>query len=94
MPKTSSWAWRIFPADPDKQRAEYAVLVRSDLKGNGIGRALMQQIIAYAKRAGVGEIFGDVLEENAMMISLCKELGFAMAPLAGSQGIVRTSLTL
>jgi acetyltransferase len=83
-----------FSSDPDKQRAEYAVLVRSDLKGNGIGRALMQQIIAYAKRAGVGEIFGDVLEENAMMISLCRELGFAMAPLAGSAGLVRASLTL
>jgi acetyltransferase len=83
-----------FTSDPDKQRGEYAVLVRSDLKGNGIGRALMRQIIAYAKRAGVGEIFGDVLEENAMMISLCRELGFAMAPLAGSAGIVRASLTL
>jgi acetyltransferase len=83
-----------FSSDPDKQRGEYAVLVRSDLKGNGIGRALMQQIIAYAKRAGVGEIFGDVLKENAMMISLCRELGFTMAPLAGSEGIVRTSLTL
>jgi acetyltransferase len=83
-----------FSSDPDKQRGEYAVLVRSDLKGNGIGRALMQQIIAYAKRAGVGEIFGDVLEENAMMISLCRELGFTMTPLTGSAGIVRTSLTL
>ncbi|MGC9953059.1 MAG: bifunctional acetate--CoA ligase family protein/GNAT family N-acetyltransferase [Rhizomicrobium sp.] len=83
-----------FSSDPDKQRAEYAVLVRSDLKGNGIGRALMQQIIAYAKRAGVGEIFGDVLEENAMMISLCRELGFTKAPLAGSAGVVRASLTL
>ncbi|MGA7675385.1 MAG: bifunctional acetate--CoA ligase family protein/GNAT family N-acetyltransferase [Rhizomicrobium sp.] len=83
-----------FSSDPDKQRGEYAVLVRSDLKGNGIGRALMQQIIAYAKRAGVSEIFGDVLEENAMMISLCRELGFTMTPLTGSAGIVRTSLTL
>ena len=83
-----------FSSDPDKLRGEYAVLVRSDLKGNGIGRALMQQTIAYARRAGVGEIFGDVLEENAMMISLCRELGFTMAPLAGSPGIVRTSLTL
>ncbi len=83
-----------FFADPDKQKAEFAVLVRSDLKGNGIGRALMRHVIAYAKRSGVGEIFGDVLEENAMMISLCRELGFAMAPLAGSSGLVRASLTL
>jgi acetyltransferase len=83
-----------FSSDPDMQRAEYAVLVRSDLKGQGIGRALMLCVIAYGKQVGVGEIFGDVLEENAMMISLCRELGFTMAPLAGSPGIVRTSLAL
>jgi len=83
-----------FSADPDKLKAEYAVLVRSDLKGQGIGTALMQRIIAYAKRFGVGELFGDVLEENAMMLSLCRDLGCTMVPVPGSPGIVRSSLTL
>ncbi len=83
-----------FSADPDKQRAEYAVIVRSDLKGNGIGRALMQQIVAYGKQFGVREIFGDVLEENAMMLALCRELGCTIAPLAGAAGVVRTTLLL
>ena len=72
----------------------YWVTVLPEHRRAGIGRALMQGIIAYGRQVGVGEIFGDVLEENAMMISLCRELGFTMAPLAGSQGIVRTSLTL
>ena len=83
-----------FSSDPDKQHAEYAVLVRSDLKGNGIGRALMQQIIAYAKRFGVGTIFGDVMEENTLMMALCRELGFSIVPQADSPGVVRTSLAL
>jgi acetyltransferase len=83
-----------FSSDPDKQKAEYAVLVRSDLKGNGIGRALMQQIIAYAKRFGVGTIFGDVMEENTLMMALCRELGFNIAAQTGSPGVVRTSLAL
>ena len=81
-------------ADPDKVKAEYAVLVRSDLKGQGIGRVLMQKLIAHAKHEGVGEIFGDVLEENAMMLALCRELHFDMAPLAGAAGIVRASFKL
>jgi len=83
-----------FSADPDKVKAEYAVMVRSDLKGQGIGTALMQRIIAYAKRFGVGELFGDVLEENTMMLSLCKDLGCTMVAVPGSPGIVRSSLTL
>ena len=81
-------------ADPDKVKAEYAVLVRSDLKGQGIGRVLMQKLIAHAKHEGIGEIFGDVLEENAMMLALCRELHFEMVPLAGAAGIVRASFKL
>jgi acetyltransferase len=81
-------------ADPDKQTAEYAVLVRSDLKGHGIGSALMRRLVAYAKRAGIGELYGDVLEENTLMLSLCRDLGCTIAPLQGAAGVVRASLAL
>src|SRR5262249_22280504 len=36
-------------ADPDNLRAEYAVVVRSDWKGRGLGYALMGAIIDYAR---------------------------------------------
>jgi acetyltransferase len=36
-------------ADPDRERAEHAVLVRSDLKGQGLGTALMHALIEYAR---------------------------------------------
>ena len=45
-------------ADPDYWRAEYAVLVRSDLKGHGLGWQLMQHLIAYARHEKLGELFG------------------------------------
>ena len=47
-------------ADPDNQRAEFAVTVRSDLKGHGIGRLVMQRLITYARQRGIGEVFGMV----------------------------------
>lgn len=62
--------------DPDLQRAEYAILVRRDMTGMGLGRLLMQRIIAYARARGIGEIFGDVLVENHSMLNLCRQLGF------------------
>ena len=68
-----------FMADPDFERGEYAVLVRSDLKGRGIGWALMSQLIAYARSAGLAEMFGHVLRENTTMIDMCRRLGFALA---------------
>ena len=63
-------------ADPDRERAEYAVLVRSDLKGQGLGRALMQALIDYAQAQGIGELFGSVLSENVSMLDLAERLGF------------------
>jgi acetyltransferase len=63
-------------ADPDYTKAEYAILVRSDLKGQGIGWAMMQQLIAYAKAEGLQEVRGDVLQENAAMLAMCRDLGF------------------
>ena len=38
--------------DPDNIRAEFAVSVRSNLKGHGLGRLLMERLIAYAKARG------------------------------------------
>ncbi len=68
-----------FMADPDFERGEYAVLVRSDLKGRGIGWALMRQLIDFAKAAGLSVIFGHVLRENTTMIDMCRDLGFTIA---------------
>ena len=63
-------------ADPDYVRAEYAIIVRSDLKGAGLGWALMELIIDYASKEGLEELFGTVLAENTTMISMCRQLGF------------------
>jgi len=66
---------RLF-ADPDYVRGEYAVLVRSDLKGQGIGSVLMRHLIAYARAEGLSLIEGDVLSENVQMLRMCSLLGF------------------
>lgn len=58
--------------------AEYAVLVRSDLKGRGLGWTLMQMLIEYARSEGIGAVQGEVLAENTTMLRMCAELGFAI----------------
>jgi len=59
---------------------EYAVLVRSDLKGRGLGWLLMQTLIEYARAEGLRTIEGQVLRENATMMAMCRELGFSIVP--------------
>ena len=48
-------------ANSNYDTAEYAVLVRSDLKGKGLGWVLMQLIIEYARSEGLRTIEGQVL---------------------------------
>jgi acetyltransferase len=62
--------------DPDNRRGEYAVVVRSDLKGRGLGYLLMSRIIAYARSRGAAEVVGDVLAENQGMLRMCNKMGF------------------
>lgn len=62
--------------DPDNLRAEFAVLVRTDMKGQGLGEVLMRKIIAYCRQRGTREIVGDILRENQAMRTLAAELGF------------------
>ncbi len=65
-----------FFADPDYEKAEYAVLARSDLKGIGLGWILMRHLIRYARAEGLKSLYGTVLKENATMLAMCRELGF------------------
>ena len=63
-------------ADADYQTGEFGILLRSDLKGRGLGWMLMNLIIEYAREEGLKEITGQVLNENSTMIQMCRELGF------------------
>ena len=66
-------------ADPDYIKGEYAIIVRSDLKGTGIGWALMRHLIHYAEKEGLRELVGDVLASNERMLEMCRALGFEIA---------------
>jgi acetyltransferase len=67
-------------ANANYDAAEYAVLVRSDFKGRGLGWLLMQIMIDYASAEGLQTVEGQVLHDNVTMIAMCRELGFAVAP--------------
>jgi acetyltransferase len=67
-------------SDADFDTAEFAILVRSDQKGHGLGWRLMQLIIEYARAQGIRSVHGQVLHENAAMLDMCRNLGFQVKP--------------
>ena len=66
-------------ANANYDTGEYAILVRSDMKGKGLGWLLMQMIIEYSRAEGLKTIEGQVLRENITMLTMCRELGFAIS---------------
>jgi acetyltransferase len=89
VPEPEIWGVVRINADADGATAEYAIAVRSDLKGKGLGRLLMEEIIAYAERRGIGEIWGEVLAENRAMLGLIRKLGFSVAPDFDEPGVMK-----
>ena len=80
--------------DPNNERAEYAIIVRHNMTGLGLGTHLMRRIIDYARSRCIGEIYGDVLRENKTMLKLCKVLGFTKSNVSEDRNMVRVSLKL
>jgi acetyltransferase len=80
--------------DPDRVTAEYALIVRSDLGGRGIGTALMTRLIDYARAEGVQRLDGMILSENRGMRALVTRLGFTIEPMVEEPGVVMSSLAL
>jgi|AGTN01.3.fsa_nt_gi Acyl-CoA synthetase (NDP forming) len=62
--------------DPDNEKAEFAVLVRSDLKGTGLGKRLLAKMIEYCRARGTDAIVGQVLKDNIRMLKFVEHLGF------------------
>jgi acetyltransferase len=81
-------------ADPDYRSAEYAIIVRSDLKGHGLGWALMRHLIHYAESEGLSDLHGDVLATNERMLAMCREIGFDIAADPEEPGIRKVRLRL
>jgi len=81
-------------SDSIYESAEYAILLRSDLKGRGLGWTLMQLIIEYARSEGLKAISGDVLAENSVMLTMCRNLGFEVTTDPEEYDICAVKLTL
>jgi acetyltransferase len=62
-------------ADPDNVTAEFAIIVRSDLKGQGLGPILLRKLVDYCRSRGTKALVGEALADNQRVIGLVRRLG-------------------
>lgn len=71
--------------DPDNINAELAIIVSSEMKGEGLGRALLAKMIDYCRARGTRCITGEVLSDNETMLALARKLGFVVSDDSGEE---------
>jgi len=80
-------------SDADNFDAEFSVLVRSDLKGLGMGRRLLEKMIRYTRHHGLQQLNGITMPHNRGMITLARKLNFHV-DVQLDDGIVSLKLSL
>jgi acetyltransferase len=80
--------------DPDNVEAEFGILMRSDMKGAGLGRRLMDKVIAFLRGRGTQRLVATVLAENDAMLVLADKLGFVQPEEQPEAGTRRIELAL
>jgi acetyltransferase len=81
-------------ADPDNMTAEFAIIVRSDLKSHGLGRMLMTRLIDYCRQRGTAQITGQALSHNLRVLNLVRSLGFTVNSDDAEPGTMQLRLDL
>jgi len=81
-------------ADPDNTEAEFAIIVRTDVKGQGLGHLLLGKMIRYLRDNGTQRMVGEVLNENQAMRELALAHGLRADAATSSAGSVRYELRL
>ena len=66
-------------ADSCGNFADFAIVVDSALKGQGLGRLLLDTLVNYCRSRGIAELRGETLDGNLRMQRLARRLGFTLS---------------
>ena len=59
---------------------EFAIMVRSDQAGRGLGHCLMEQMLGWARDRGLTRVHAEIMMENKRMLRLAREFGAVVQP--------------
>ncbi|MEF2144347.1 MAG: bifunctional acetate--CoA ligase family protein/GNAT family N-acetyltransferase [Desulfovibrionaceae bacterium] len=79
---------------PDNSEAEFAIVVRSVLKGQGLGSMLFKKSIDYTRERGTAKLMGQTMTENQGMQGLARKFGFTISADAEDSQLVNMELEL
>jgi acetyltransferase len=83
-----------YVTNPDAQTCEFAIVVANAWLGKGLGRRMLERLIAVARSRGLKTMVGQVLAVNQSMLALCGKLGFEISDHPEDGALKRVALAL
>lgn len=83
-----------YVVDASEPTADVALVLADAWQGMGLGRRLLQMLLAHAATAGVREAIAAVLATNVAMLRLARSLGFAVSAEPGDATLRRINRRL
>jgi len=83
-----------FVREESGRGCEFALVIADQWQGRGIGRRMLEKLLAAARSRGLERIYGDVLSTNEHMLGLCRKLGFTLGRVPGDPTVTRVTLAL
>jgi acetyltransferase len=83
-----------YVTDPDGKTCEFAVVIADAWQGKGLGRRMIEILIAVARSRGLETMVGYVLAANQPMLALCAKLGFLISDRPGDGAVKNATLRL
>ncbi|MFO1371412.1 MAG: GNAT family N-acetyltransferase [Candidatus Competibacteraceae bacterium] len=93
QPEESCGVARI-SSEPDRERAEFAIVLLPEAVGIGLSNLLLRRLINYAHSQGIRELFGEILRENDAMLKLCRATGFTVKACPDDPSVMIATLRL
>ncbi len=79
---------------PDKPEGEFAIMVRSDQAGLGLGHRLMEEMLGWARERGLTQVRAEIMMENKRMLRLARAFGGVVQPQSQDFRTVQVAINL
>lgn len=68
--------------------AEFAIQVRDEFQGTGLGTELLKQLLEFARNEGIERVVAEIMPENGSMRHVAAKLGFTFEHTSNGQNIL------
>lgn len=75
-------------------QAEFVMVISDEYQGKGLGKELLRRMLDIARREGLTQVFGRILEENKMMQHMTSVMGFDHQEDPNADGVIIATIEI